>query len=221
MAISKEEWKQAFRDNISTEFADIPLSEEEIEYSFSDTFLKEMTRLVYCQKKFSWNMVNTMKKRVAIIAIMILALFTTACSIKEVREGIIRWCIDVYEEFNHIFFEGDTTKEITHPYELTVIPEGFVEVQRKECPTSRVIGYENESKNYIEFLQFSTNEQEFFTDNENGTEYIMLIQETEVWIYEHETLISAMWLKNGDYMILTYHGCKNVDDIKSMIETIE
>lgn len=221
MAMSKEVWKQAFQDSVSAEFEDIPLKEEEIEYSFSEEFLRKMDRLVYCQKKWSWNMVNTLRKRVAIFAIVILALFTTACSIEEVREEIIRWCIDVYEEFNHLFFEGDTTKEITHAYELMVVPEGFMEVEREECETCRVIGYEKESGEYIEFLQYATDEQEFFMDNENGKEYVISIREMDVQIYEHETLVSGMWLENGDCMILTYFRCKDMEEFKSIIESIQ
>lgn len=218
MAISKEEWKQAFQDSITAEFAEVPLREEEIEYTFSEAFLKNMDKLVHCQKKRSWNMLNTAKKRVAMFAIMILALFMTACSIKEIRLEFMRWYEEVYGGFEHKFELKTFERRITNEYGLTVIPKGFKEVARLTGPSSRMTGYENEEGDYIALEQYATDELVVFKDSKK--EYVVLIREIEVQVYEYAERVSAVWLEKGDCMILTYYGCEDVEDVKAIIETI-
>lgn len=44
--ISKDEFKKAFNESISAEFAAIPHNENSIEYTFSERFEKRMNRLL-------------------------------------------------------------------------------------------------------------------------------------------------------------------------------
>ena len=218
MSMTKEAWEQAFRDTISEEFAEIPLQEREIEYSCSEIFLKKMERLVYCQRKWSWNILNTAKKRVAMFVIVVLALFMTACSIEEIRQEFMRWYEEIYDGFEHKFELKSFKRTITKVYELTVVPEGFKEVARLAGPSSRMVGYENVEGDYIVLEQYATDEQVVFEDAEE--KYIVIIEGVEIQIYEYKAHITAVWIETDDCMILTYYGCENVESVKSMIEAV-
>ena len=51
MAITKAEFKQAFREVVSLEFSHIPTDENSIQYTFSEKFNKRMEKLIKSQKK--------------------------------------------------------------------------------------------------------------------------------------------------------------------------
>lgn len=99
MGMTRSELNHAFREVASMEFADIPCDEAQIQINFSDKFTQKMEKLIARQKKPYWKYVNTAKKRVAIVAILLLSIAVTAFSKEEVRASMLQWCADVYEEY--------------------------------------------------------------------------------------------------------------------------
>ena len=59
MPISKAEFKEAFREVISSEFSNIPKNENEIDFVFSERFNKRMAKLITSQKKAYYHLINT------------------------------------------------------------------------------------------------------------------------------------------------------------------
>lgn len=106
MAMTRVELNQVFREVTSLEFVGVPYIEETIEFEFSDDFQKKMDKLIARQKKVYWEYVNTAKKRVAIVAIVCLSLFVTACTNPEFREPIIRQMENLEGIMRHYFVEG-------------------------------------------------------------------------------------------------------------------
>ena len=51
MSISREEFKAAFREVVSSEFAHIPTDESSIDFTFSEKFNKKMEKLIKSQRK--------------------------------------------------------------------------------------------------------------------------------------------------------------------------
>ena len=143
MAISVDEFKDALRKVVSSEFANIPEDENSIDYVFSERFNKKMEKLLKAQKKVYWKFINTAAKRVAIIFLVFIALFTTACSIKEIREPVVRFIIETYEKFNQYFFEGDTTDEISYEYKIKNIPDGFAQTEKFKSENTILTTYGN------------------------------------------------------------------------------
>ena len=74
MAMSKTDFKKAFREVVSSEFAHIPTDEDSIDFIFSEHFEKRMKKLIRSQKKMYYNFVNTVFKRVAIICVVLLSI---------------------------------------------------------------------------------------------------------------------------------------------------
>lgn len=111
MAMSKTDFKNAFREVVSSEFAHIPTDESSIDFTFSERFNKRMEKLIRSQKKVYYNFVNTAYKRVAILCVILLTMLTTACSVKAIREPIVNFIKQVYESFTHYSYDGDTTEK--------------------------------------------------------------------------------------------------------------
>ncbi len=185
MAITKAEFKQAFREVVSLEFSHIPTDENSIQYTFSEKFNKRMEKLIKAQKKVYWNLVSTTSKRVAIIFLAIFTMFTAAFSVKAIREPIVKFISEIYETFTHYFFDGDTTDTITQEYSIKVLPDGFKQTNQIKSDVFVTTEYQDDSGNIIQFTQMTTEHSAgYFFDNENGTITTEYVGDVEVQFYE-------------------------------------
>lgn len=219
--MTSAELKQAFREAASMEFADIPCDEAQIVFNFSDRFLQKMDKLIARQKKPYWGLVNTARKRVAVVAILILSIVMTVFSSEEIRASMLQWCVDVYDTYIYYFFEGETTKEITHEYQLTMVPEGFEVIYDYRDEESITIGYENIEGDYIQFEQHVTEGYDYYVDNENLKWSKIMLDGLEVKLYEHPDMMGAIWIRDGYSMQITYYGCEEIEIITKMINAVE
>lgn len=153
MAISKSEFKNAFRAVVSAEFSHIPEDESSIDYTFSERFNKRMAKLIKSQRKSYWVLINTAAKRAAVIFVAIITLFTAAFSVKAIREPVLRFIKEVYETFTRYTYEGDMADKITKEYVLTYIPDGFEQTSKIENENSIITTYKNSFGETIMFTQ--------------------------------------------------------------------
>lgn len=219
MAMTRNELNQALREAVMSEFADVP-DESQIAFAFSEKFEQKMRKLIVRQKKSYWKYVNTAKKRVAIAVISLLSMLMLAMSNEDVRASMLQWCENVYKEYIHYYFEGATTKVIEHEYQLTVIPDGFEIVYEYRDSETVTIAYENQIGNYIQFRQQVTENFDTYVDNEKGKWNTVLINNKDVKLFDYTTLMGAMWIEDGYYMLLIYHGCDDMEIVKEMVETM-
>lgn len=221
MAISRAELKQAFREVVSMEFAEIPSSEEQIAFAFSEKFHKKMEKLMVRQQSAFWHMCNTMVKKTAVIVIVAVSLFVTLLSSEEIRASMLEWCANVYKEYMEYYFEGETTTKIKHEYQLTMVPDGFEVVYEMRDIESITICYESINGEYIQFRQNVTDGYKYYIDNEQVTEYSVVIENKEVKLYDHSDVMGATWLEDRYYMSIMYHGCKDIEIIKKMLKSVQ
>ena len=222
MPISKAEFKKAFREVVSSEFSHIPQNEEEIEFEFSNRFNKRMERLINAQRKSYYKLINTAAKRVAIIFILILTMFTTAFSVKAIREPIIEFVKQIYETFVHYSVEGDTVDKITKEYNITEVNVGFIEIDRNTTDISVTTTYENSSGDVIIFSQLTTQSSSgLFFDNENGNVFVELVNGCEVEFKEWYDNKTAIWTNDGYVFSIDCIGNISFDEIKQMIISIK
>lgn len=222
MSISRDDFKNAFREVVSAEFSHIPDNEDDIDYTFSERFNKRMARLIKSQRKSYWVLVNTAAKRAAVVAVAILTLFTAAFSVKAIREPVIRFIKQVYETFTRYTYEGDMADEITKEYVLTYIPDGFEQTSKTENNTAISTRYENKVGDIVVFLQHTTKENlGYAVDNEQGNVIEETIEDIKIDIYEANNTKVAIWVKDGYVFTIRYYGDVNLDIIKQMITSIE
>lgn len=218
--MSREEFKAAFREVISSEFAQIPTDEDSIDFTFSEKFIKRMDKLIRAQKKSYYKFINTAGKRVAVIFAAIITLFTASLSVKAIREPVVRFIKQVYETFIHYTFEGDIQPKIKKEFFIKTLPDGFIQHDKIESDLAITTIYVNDN-NTIKFTQQSTNNANHFFDNESGTLTKVTISGINVDIYESENIKHAVWTDEGYFFKLTCIGEINIDSVTMMIESIQ
>lgn len=220
MSMSREEFKAAFREVISSEFAQIPTDEDSIAFTFSEKFIKRMDKLIRSQRKSYYKFINTAGKRVAVIFAAIITLFTASLSVKAIREPVVRFIKQVYETFIHYTFEGDIQPKIKKEFFIKTLPDGFIQHDKIESDLAITTIYVNDN-NTIKFTQQSTNNANHFFDNESGTLTKVTISGINVDIYESENIKHAVWTDEGYFFKLTCIGEINIDSVTMMIESIQ
>lgn len=222
MPTSKAQFKNAFRQVVSSQFSQVPLNENEIDFIFSQKFEKRMAKLINSQKKPYYKLIDTTFKRVAIIFILILTMFTTAFSVKAIRLPILEFVKQIYETFIHYSVDGKTEDKITEEYSLTYVPEGFNQTNIIKNDSSITTIYENMSGEVIEFLQMITEiHLGYFLDNEAGNIDSEMVKGTEVQFKEWHGTKNAVWTEHGYVFIINCYCELSFDDIKQMIISIE
>ena len=221
MAMSKTDFKNAFREVVSSEFAHIPTDENSIDFTFSERFNKRMAKLIRSQKKVYYNFINTAYKRVAIVCVVLLTMLTTACGVKAIREPIINFIKQVYESFTHYSFDGETTDKITKEYTIKV-PGDFEQTNKIKNDALISTEYMNSSGDIIEFNQMTTEFSiGYFVDNENGTIITEKINGQEIEFKEWRDTKSAIWVIDGYVFAIDCYGNISFDTIKQKIESIK
>ncbi len=221
MAITKEQFKKAFREEAAAEFSHIPTNEKNINILFSKRFNNKMEKLLNNQKRAYWGYINTVPKRMAIACITIIVLFTTACSVEEIRKPIVDFIKEVQEKFIQYFFEGDTIKEISYEYKIYELPADFEQADTIRCENRITTIYENVSGDSIELVQMVTGETTHYFDKEHGKITQEKINDINIEFFEHEELITAIWIKDAYFFELTYYGETTKDVLKNIIFSIK
>lgn len=220
MAMTKVELMNAFREAATYEFRDIPRDDSQISHNFSAAFEHKIAKLIQREKSFFWHFVNTASKRVAVIVLVLVMLFTTACSVKAIREPIVRFLSEVYETFTEYFFEGEKTNVITEKYQISAIPTGFSEESVFETDMVITVVYQNAQNNTIHFTQSITDGTTIFLDSEKGDRKTIAVSEYEVHLYSQNGVLFAMWVHDGYYFEVVCYGDFSENHMISLIQSV-
>lgn len=222
VAITKAEFKDAFREVVSLEFNHIPNDEESIDYEFSDKFNKRMEKLIKSQSKPYWNFISTASKRAAVIIVAVLTLFTAAFSVKAIREPIIKFIKQVYESFTHYSFDGDTVEIINKEYTITKMLDGYEQLDKLTSDNTIATTYKNKSGDTIIFTQMTTEYSiGYLVDNESGKQYTETVDGIEIDFKEWYETKTAIWTNDGYVFSIDCIGNISFEDIKQIIRSIK
>lgn len=221
MENKKLEFDNAVREVIAKEFIDIPRNEADIDLSFSSEFEARMDALIAKEKNSFWRITNTPRKRLAVILVAIMVLFTTACSVDAIREPIVNFIIEITESFYDFIYDGEVTGPISHEYQLTPVPDGFEELTVETTDTSLIRRYVDSAGNKIIFSQNLSNGTSFVVDAENGTVTNVTVNNIEVIIYEYDNFTQAIWASETYVFYLTYYGDIDIDSLQHLISTVK
>ncbi len=224
MSMTKEEVYDVFRFYASKEFEDIPKHDSEIDYEFSDEFNKKMDKLLKRVRYDSTHAISWVAKKVLITATTIAIILTGLMSVSAIREPVVKFIYEIYEEFMEVFFEGDTTDIITYRYSFSEIPEGFVETNRISNDHLNIVQYENKTTEcIIELSQSITKDISFFLDSENGhiANYYIDDIEINIFIGDYGNYYLAYWIKDSYSIKLTFSGQTTIEYLLKIIESIK
>ena len=220
MAITKQQFKDAFREAVSAEFAHIPTNEMDIPFAFSEKFCNRMEKLIRSQKKPYWVYVNTAAKRTALILALLFSLLASACAIKDIREPIVSFLTDIYDTYIRYIFEGETVDEITYEYTLGYVPPGYELVDRYDSKLKIAISYRNETGELIDFAQVVTDNAEATINNGLGNGYSIIVSNHTVKILEVEDVRKAFWIQDGYLLSIATTGNLDIEILQEMILSV-
>lgn len=89
-------------------------------------------------------------------------------TVPSVRAAVIRWITEWYETHIVYRYSGETTPDALSEYEITALPDGFVETQRMEMPGISGVTYEKglDSTIYFDYATVSQGgASAFYTDD--------------------------------------------------------
>lgn len=157
------------------------------EIHYSEKYERYMARLLRAQKRPWWQYTNTVGKKVAVIALVILFAFGASMSVSAVRKPVVEFIVNVYERFVEIFFgEEDIAEapcEMDTIYTLGKVPEGYELVECKLQNTSVGFVWEDDEGNSIKFSQNFLNSKATY-DYENSNYTLVSVAGTEVAMIE-------------------------------------
>lgn len=221
MSMSKTDFKNAFREVVSSEFAHIPTDENSIDFTFSERFNKRMEKLIRSQKKVYYNLINTAAKKVAVILVIFATLTTASMSVKAIREPVVNFIVEVYESFTRYFFDGDTTKELKKEYVITELPTDFLQTSAVKTDINQTVTLEDTNDNMIIFTQSITENKIFDIDNQKETPKIEKVNGIEIYIYTYEKDKFIFWSDNGYFFQITAYGDIDEETLIKMIKSIK
>lgn len=219
--MSKDEFKNAFREVISAEFSHIPCDENSIDYTFSDRFNKKMNKLIKAQGKPYYFLINTAAKKVAVYFVIFVTLITASMSVKAIREPVVNFIVEIYESFTRYFFYGDTTDNIKKKYEISELPKGFSRFNAMETDTDFTVIYQDSENNSIIFTQSTTKSKIFDIDNQKEPPKTENINGIEIHIYIYEKDKFVFWSDNEYFFQITAYGDIDDEALIKMIKSIK
>ena len=220
--MTREELFNAFRQVASEEFAHIP-NEEDIEYEFSERFNKKMDKLF---KKIERNCTYptvSLSKRILTIAAAILIIFAGLMSVSAIREPIVNFVLEFFEEHIDFGFSGDISQEIEYEYGFSKIPEGFeLTVKNKEGGTVYTEYTNINTGDIIILTQSITDSDDISIDKEHGAITKEFIYGMEVYIYEHNSddYINAIMTKENYSVMVVYYGDIEKEEFIDLVKSI-
>ena len=199
-----EKLKEAFRLSNKDFLGSIELVPEE-NVCFSLGYKRKMAQLIKRQKRPYWKYVNTVGKKIAVIAIAFMMLFGLSMSIKAIREPVISFIENVFEKFSELFVDKSETQnapdKIEEIYELTQLPQGYSEnginISLRNIETTYFNG-----DSEIRFYQ-SIISNKVTIDTEDSYETILFIKDYEIYYIYKNNLTKALW-RNEKYIFEIY-----------------
>lgn len=221
--MTRAEVINAFREVASEEFIHIP-NEEDIKYVFSEKFNKKMKKLLRKAEHKDIHRSAKISKRIIAVAAAIVIILAGLMSVSAIREPVVNFVLEFFEDHIDFGFSGDVSQEIEYEYGFSEIPKGFDLVNKISDYDIKYTKFKNEkSGDELILKQTITDQKSISVDNEHGISTTNFINGMEVYIYEHENgdYIQANWIKESYSMFLVYYGDIEKDDFIELIKLIK
>ncbi len=229
-------FEEALLDLTLLEFVGVP-DEDDIEYSFSESFEKKAAELIKKSKSKAWYHVNTTAKKLLIAAIITALLATSAMAIPSVREGLIKF-LTHNTGINYYFTVDEDAiknapKELEIIYSPSYIPAEFELTFETQSEAVALFGYtavNSETELSIIF------EQEIMPENISQTvgglidserskiEYLNLNGYKVIqisWNEPGEEAVMLLWTDESYFFSIYCEGAEMLDEAKQIFYGIQ
>lgn len=189
----------------------------------SAEYTRNMEKLIRAQKRPLWHYTNTVGKKVAVIALVILFAFGASMSVSAVRKPVVEFIVNVYERFVEIFFGEDDMMEapcsMDTIYTLGNLPEGYELVETEIFERKIIYVFEDNNDNLIIFSQRVLDGKTTF-DYERSDYKVMYISEMKVISIEKLERQLFYWNFNGYAFSLSVPDSLMIDECVDIIESM-
>lgn len=215
-----EKFIKALND-IVTDECDILLRYEE-EHEFSESFERDMKRLVSQRKKPYFRMINTVGKRVACVAaVLLIGTFTTVMNVEAARSAIAEFFIGVYEKFSTFISSDDdeAPEKIEQLYEITCGLDGFVVNWEVADDLVYNVTYLNEPY-IVDFKQSVKSEYDTNWNTEDTSIETIMIDEYEaVYFLDNHNYHHLVW--NAEDYVFSVSTNVGKDELIEMSKSVQ
>lgn len=219
MENAKELFVKAFMEAEVLDNAEIP-NEDEIEWAFSDKFLRKMDKLIKKNNRVSLSTRRTVTKGLIAAIITVIVVLTGLMSVAGIREPIIEFVKKVFPQFNEITLNEQATPTvhtIETEYTLTNLPEGYELDTYQKDDYSVFAVWKNDAGEEIVFIQ-NVLDSNFTIDNENDYREIE-INGQKAYLMEDEYGSTVIWT-DGYYWLIIKVPAYMKDDIMTLQKNI-
>lgn len=140
------------------------------------------------------------------------------------RAAFVRWVTEWYETRILYWHMGDHAVEDIPKYEITELPEGFVEIECVELPELTVITYENEAGDVIDFsYMFISRGGASFYETDNAEVFDIEVNHMGGQFFElkiPEGLNTITWVDTEHNIQFDISSAYNYLDILHMAESV-
>lgn len=198
----EDNFRKALFDALTSEYEQI-LNDASEEHDFSPKFERKMQKLIRRREKPYYKIINTLGKRVACIAIIIIvASSVTVLSVRAFRVAVANFFISIYEKFSTVESVDDSSapETIEEIYAITCGLEEYKIVYEDADERQRTITYVF-GEQVVSFSQYTidsynmninTEDTEITTIDINGSEAI--------YYFDNNDYSNIIW-NNGTYII--------------------
>ncbi|MFR5876641.1 MAG: DUF4367 domain-containing protein [Eubacterium sp.] len=227
---SEEMIREALKEVFDERYPYRPDAESELEWEFTEEYQFEdkMNKLIHSQKKSYWKYVNTAGKRIAVIIVFLVVMFSSAMTVNAFRKPVVDFIIETYEKFSAYFADKSTLKysdydmyeTIEKIYIPTEIPDGFTESENNSDNYTAYTIWCNDAGMKIKLYQMSVILQSNL--NTENTDIIQTeINGLPLYTYKQDNTISYLWYDYGYTFTLILPDNFTADDAGRIIESIE
>lgn len=198
----EDNFKQALFDALTPEYVQI-LNNASDDHVFSQKFERKMQKLIKRRNKPYYKIVNTIGKRVACIAVIIIvASSITVMSVKALREAVADLFVSIYEKFSSVQSaeSSNTPATIEDIYNITVGLDNYEVVFEDTSNRWHSVTYVN-GEQIIDFSQYTIDGYNMNINTENATIHTININENEaIYYFDNNNYWNIIW-NNGTYII--------------------
>lgn len=213
--------KQALREVVSREFANIPMRDDEIQYEFSTSLPRSATKQIRAGRIGLWRMTNKAARRAAVIAIAFLLAGLIALGIPSVRAAVVGFIARIFDDRIEFSTQNHGDSVIVDRYMLSSIPEGFTELYTDETESEITVVYTNDNGETIRFKQSVAVDYLESVDANLGQMTCITSDGVDIYVYNTEGCVYAIWLENEYAFSLTYYGGRSHTDVLDIIELVD
>lgn len=201
------------------------------EYSFSPTsrykrqmhsMLANPIRWIRRQEHPLW--IQAIRRIAAILLACIVAFGGVMACSPTARAAFIRWVMEWHDNNIRYIYSGDQNKDILPPFEITELPDGYVEKSRDVAPGLVAVTYENQTGDVL-YLVYNFMHQGSQTDiilNEDSV-FNVMVNQMKGYFFEpaiSEGINTVMWIDEVQNIHFSLDGNFEMDELLRIAESV-